>query len=84
MRAPPATEADVVVELEIIVVEANVKADGVVKESEIPTEADIVEESEVPAEAEVVEESDVDVFAALLSPSGFTGQSFRLFPFGLC
>ena len=83
MRAPPATEADVVVELEIVVVEANVKADGPVKESEIPTEADIVEESEVPVEAEVIEESDVDVFAALLSPSGFTGQYFRLFLLGL-
>ena len=72
MRAPPATEADVVVEFEIVVVEAIVKADGV------------AEESEMPVEAEVVGEIDVDVFAALPSPSGFTGQSFRLFPFGLC
>ena len=84
MRAPPATEADVNVELEIVVVEAIVKADGVSEESEIPVEADIVEESEVPVEAEVVGEIDVDVFVALPSPSGFTGQSFRLFPFGLC
>ena len=84
MRAPPATEADVVVELETVMVEAIVKADGVVEESEIPTEADIDEESAIPVEAEVVGEIDVDVFAALLSPSGFTGQSFRLFPLGLC
>ena len=84
MRAPPATEADVVVELETVMVEAIVKADGVVKESEIPTEADIDEESEIPVEAEVVGEIDVDVFAALPSPSGFTGQSFRLLLLGLC
>ena len=71
-------------ELEIVVVHAIVNADGVAEESEIPVEADVVEENELPVEAEVVGEIDVDVFAALLSPSGFTGQSFRLFPLGLC
>ena len=84
MRAPPGTGADAVVELEIVVVHAIVNADGVAEESEIPVEADVVEENELPVEAEVVGEIDVDVFAALPSPSGFTGQSFRLFPFGLC
>ena len=84
MRAPPATEAaNVEVDGVVEEVTISVEADAV-KESEVPPEANIVEETEMPVEAEVVEEIDVDVFAALLSPSGFTGQSFRLFRLGLC
>ena len=110
MRAPPATEADVVVELEIVVVDnippevvaeilgvndidaavgfanlltgdidAAVGFANLLTEVAIPVEADAVKELGARPEAEVAGEIDVDVFAALLSPSGFTGQSFRLF-----
>ena len=87
MRAPPATEADVVVELEIVggnVEEYNVVVDDINEESVIPTEADIDEEHAIPVEAEIVGEIGVEIFAALLSPSSFTGQSLRLFLLCLC
>ena len=58
---------------------------GINEESGVLTEADVEEESAIVGETDVDEESaivgeiDVEIFAALLSPSGFTGQSFRLF-----
>ena len=83
MRAPPATEADVVVELEIVGAEVEKLKPGAVDEVD-KSEGSVVEESAIPVEAEVVGEIDVEIFAALLSPSGFTGQSFRLFLLCLC
>ena len=53
-------------------------------DGEDKSEGSKVEESAILVEAEVVGEIDVEIFAALLSPSGFTGQSLRLFLLCLC
>ena len=76
-EASPATEAVVrsqhVVELEDVGVEIAASMVG-----------DVDKETAVVVEAEVIGEIVVDVFAAILSPSGFTGQSFNLFLLRLC